>query len=95
MEDTPELAVTLLLVYRSSLVRSTKPIYQPVQDLILGADCMDVLGEGEFEDETMMNNRGLFSVFRLYSASVVDPAPWSLPCLQTIIKTHIYGELVR
>ncbi|ANT42264.1 hypothetical protein SEA_KOKO_78 [Mycobacterium phage Koko] len=63
--DLPSIRATYLLVYRSPLVKCTDHEYQPIRDVMLGPDRMDVLGEGTLEDPNMMFGEGEYILHRL------------------------------
>lgn len=82
MDDDPSQIATVSLVYRSPLVKDTKPLYRPVADLLLKADRVDLLAEGELEDEHMIHGRGLWFVSRLTPFDFVESP--TCPSLSTI-----------
>lgn len=57
--------VTLLLVYRSVMVRDSSRMYAPVADHILKARRVEVFSRGFLEDLGMMRGRGEYFVARM------------------------------
>ncbi|AWN05840.1 hypothetical protein SEA_BLINN1_81 [Mycobacterium phage Blinn1] len=87
--EDPTMRASYLLVYRSPLVKSTDPEYQPVRDVILEADRMDVLARGTFEDPNMMFGEGEYILHRLAGADFTSK--FSLEEIRAVIAQAFTG----
>ncbi|AHJ86436.1 hypothetical protein 40AC_73 [Mycobacterium phage 40AC] len=54
--DSPEAdPVDILLVYKSPRVKATRAMYKPVADMLLGANRLEVIGQGKRFDTNMIH----------------------------------------
>ncbi|AMS00972.1 hypothetical protein SEA_LOSER_76 [Mycobacterium phage Loser] len=67
--------VTVLLVYRSPLVKCTSKMYRPVSNLILAAKRFDVLCSGTHHNPDWWGETGQFTVARLTQADAFPEGP--------------------
>lgn len=67
--------VTVLLVYRSPLVKDTGKFYRPISKLILEAGKFEVIGSGSHCNPNYWGNCGDFMVARLTQASEFPKGP--------------------
>ncbi|AGS82755.1 hypothetical protein ANNAL29_74 [Mycobacterium phage AnnaL29] len=67
--------VTVLLTYRSPLVKCTSKMYRPVSNLILAANKFDVLCSGDHPNPDWWGERGEFMVARLTQADAFPEGP--------------------
>lgn len=87
--------VTVLLVYRSTMVKDTKLIYRPVADLLLDHKNLDVLARGTIEDPEMVYGRGEYIVTRMTNADEWPEGVASLGEIRAIIDaamSHVLGR---
>ncbi|AEL17886.1 hypothetical protein TRIXIE_74 [Mycobacterium phage Trixie] len=66
---------TVLITYRSPLVKVTGKMYRPVADLILSANKFEVVGSGEREDRSWWGEKGEFLFARMTHAEEFSSGP--------------------
>lgn len=89
--------VTVLLVYRSPLVKATKTIYRPVTDMILAANRFEVIGDGSRMDENMIHgDKGArFLVARMTQADAFPKGPLDMDDVRQIMTVAAADALGR
>ncbi|WXX09780.1 hypothetical protein [Mycobacterium phage MS619] len=70
--------VSVLLVYRSPLIKDTGKMYRPVSNLILAANRFEVYGRGSRKEPNWMGERGEFLVAKMTQADAFPVAPRTL-----------------
>ncbi|QLF82820.1 hypothetical protein KIY84_gp75 [Mycobacterium phage Georgie2] len=87
--------VSILLVYRSPLVKDTGKMYRPVSNLILAANRFEVYGRGTREDPNWLGERGEFMVAKMTQADAfpVDPRTLTVEEVRSRIMTAV-GDLL-
>ncbi|ASZ75414.1 hypothetical protein PBI_JOSHKAYV_75 [Mycobacterium phage JoshKayV] len=88
--------VSILLVYRSPLVKDTGKMYRPVSNLILAANRFEVYGRGSREEPNWMGERGEFMVAKMTQADAfpVDPRTVTVETVRDRIMTYV-GDLLK
>ncbi|QJD50279.1 hypothetical protein SEA_IWOKEUPLIKEDIS_76 [Mycobacterium phage Iwokeuplikedis] len=87
--------VSILLVYRSPLVKETGKMYRPISNMILAANRCELIGSGSKEDLHWMGDRGEFMVAKMTQAdSFPHPRRLSVEEVRTRIMTAV-GEVLK
>ncbi|QNJ57022.1 hypothetical protein SEA_DELORIS_74 [Mycobacterium phage Deloris] len=86
-----EVPVTVLLVYRSPLVKDTGKFYRPISKMILEANQFEVIGSGSHVNPKYWGNRGEFMVARLTQASEFPWGPLNADQIRKIMS-HAAAE---
>ncbi|QGJ90971.1 hypothetical protein SEA_BIANCATRI92_73 [Mycobacterium phage BiancaTri92] len=88
---------TILLVYRSPLVKDTGKMFRPISKLILAANRFEVIGSGIREDEHWMGEHGKFLVARMTQASELPVGPLDMAQVYktiSIAADEILGQVM-
>ncbi|UJD21003.1 hypothetical protein SEA_HARRYHOUDINI_75 [Mycobacterium phage HarryHoudini] len=86
--------VSILLVYRSPLVKDTGKMYRPISNMILAANRFELFGKGSREDLNWMGERGEFMVAKMTQAdSFPHPRRLSVEEVQERIMTAVGNVL--
>ncbi|AHJ86687.1 hypothetical protein CRB1_76 [Mycobacterium phage CRB1] len=85
--------VTVLLVYRSPLVKDTGKFYRPISKMILEAGKFEVIGSGNRVDKNLWGERGDFMVARLTQASEFPGGPLDKGQIQQIMSEAVADAL--
>ncbi|ASZ75239.1 hypothetical protein PBI_MISSWHITE_73 [Mycobacterium phage MissWhite] len=90
-----ELPVCNLLVYKSPLVTCHKQMYQPIKDLILGANRFEVVAQGTRIDDNMIHgDKGAEWFFaRMTDADDFPAGPVDMGDVRKMISTAVDGAL--
>ncbi|AHG24296.1 hypothetical protein KIY80_gp72 [Mycobacterium phage Benvolio] len=78
--------VTVLLVYRSPLVKDTGKFYRPISKMILESNRFEVIGSGSRVDKNYWGNRGDFMVAKMTQASEFPGGPLDNDEMQRILS---------
>ncbi|QBJ01158.1 hypothetical protein PBI_ARISSANAE_73 [Mycobacterium phage Arissanae] len=85
-EGSDQTPVDCLLVYKSVMVRDSWDMYAPIREIICGARCMEVLGQGFVDDPEMMRGVGEFMVLRLTHEESFPEGPLTTEQLKNMIS---------
>ncbi|AYD87099.1 hypothetical protein SEA_NICOLETERA_72 [Mycobacterium phage NicoleTera] len=78
--------VTVLLVYRSPLVKETGKMYRPVSELILPANKFEIIAEGSQANPSWWGERAEFMAARMTQASRFADGPLDMASARKIIE---------
>ncbi|QGJ88829.1 hypothetical protein SEA_YECEY3_78 [Mycobacterium phage Yecey3] len=65
----PEDPSTVVLIYKSTALKDTKPVYRETAEMILAAETQDVLYDEEIPDHSMIHGAGHCLLLRLAATS--------------------------
>ncbi|AMS01062.1 hypothetical protein SEA_ARCHERNM_68 [Mycobacterium phage ArcherNM] len=85
--------VTILLTYRSPLVKDTSKMYRPVSKLILESKRFEVISAGSQVDSTWWGEKGEFMVARMTQASEFPGGPLDMTQVRDTINQNASAAL--
>ncbi|ASR86525.1 hypothetical protein SEA_CHANGELING_73 [Mycobacterium phage Changeling] len=85
--------VTVLMTYRSPLVKDTSKMYRPISKMILESKRFEVITAGSQVDSTWWGEAGEFMVARMTQASEFPGGPLDMRECGKIIAAHASAAL--